>query len=608
MTRNRLVREIWSRIQIFVDEWGALDLDPLDNTLEWAAFTHFAVATLLREHNLSYEEIIEICAKDGSRDKAIDAIWMDFSQDPPELHVFQCNETEVYKEDWDRMLDGLVGLLDSIGPTAANNWLNEWSRDFLSEHPSEFTVTFHLVTGRKARGDLQLHEKDEVLLESRRKSIFDIHDIEELDRHLSETQRRYDPIDIDLSVPEDSYFLNTSSNHTRVISALISCEQLARIFDRYGKELFRLNPRYFLSLRSPNNREIRDSILKDPERFHTLNNGLTATAEQMRVDSAHTAGSPTNIHIRDFQIVNGCQTTNVIHRVWNSGTEGGRAVEKAQILIRIVDDDTSDYYNKVSHASNTQTPLKVSDWRSTESVHPRLRNEFNALSTPWFYEYWRGDWNTEWADQSDRRKYLITGSNNQYRMLTTEALAQHGWAFLGSGYKSADQGKRVMEDDALFHRVFPPDTIHCTQLLLSYLIGIKADKVLKDRAISENRKPGHYSAFKFPSITVVAKTLCMLHRQPEEQYLSPDISTALINNLDDWCPNLLKFIADGLISHLDQMIRIDASRGYRALVRRADWVDDSWPAIRSSINLNAEINPDSFLPGLTSAAINKLPA
>src|SRR5262249_49256965 len=89
---------------------------------------------------------------------------------------------------------------------------------------------------------------------------------------------------------------------------MIPGDLLAKIYREHGARLLEQNVRTFLQARGKVNRGIRDTILNQPEMFLAYNNGLCATAAQIRIDSE--SGPVANIRsITDFQIVNGGQTT-----------------------------------------------------------------------------------------------------------------------------------------------------------------------------------------------------------------------------------------------------------------------------------------------------------
>ena len=544
---NSSIENVRSKVQVLIDAWGAHELDPMGETLEWARFRNFAVDTLLLEHDLSTDEFLDMCAVDGTRDKGIDAIWLDEGGAPAVLHLFQCKDQKPQRGDWSKMAAGLLDLFDPSRPQAMNRFLREWSAAFSDNHPAEFSVVCHLAgaeaapdTLRKANG----HSENRGLLGKDRTFIYEVHDIYDLNERLNATIRRTVPIDATVLVTNDEAFEYSEGPARKMVVALVPARFLANQFELHGKELFRLNPRYFLSLRSPNNREISTSLLEDPERFHLLNNGITSTSSGVAINRGPAVrfegDNPpvSELTMRDFQIVNGCQTTAVIHRISKEGPKGKNAVNNARVLMRVIEDPTPDYYETISVASNTQTPLKHSDWRSFEKVHDRLRREFDALPERWFYEYWRGTWDTDYADSRSRLPYLKKGTSGKqrtYRKLTSTDLAQHGWAFLGAGYRSAEEPRRVMEDDETWQRVFPEATLHCSQLLLAYLIGRSANEVLQDEAEAIGQKKGHYSALKFPIVATIARILRILHESQEGEYLSVSLSQQLIRDIDSWC-------------------------------------------------------------------------
>ena len=85
--------------------------------------------------------------------------------------------------------------------------------------------------------------------------------------------------------------------------------QLARIYDRWSSRLLEQNVRVFLQARGNVNRGIRGTIENNPEMFFAYNNGITATAES--IETEWQGGTLLLTRLRNFQIVNGGQTTAV---------------------------------------------------------------------------------------------------------------------------------------------------------------------------------------------------------------------------------------------------------------------------------------------------------
>jgi len=87
--------------------------------------------------------------------------------------------------------------------------------------------------------------------------------------------------------------------------AVIPARILADIYQDYGTRLLEQNVRTFLQFRGDINKGIRDTILKKPHMFMAYNNGIPATAESVQL----TEDQKEILSIKDFQIVNGGQTT-----------------------------------------------------------------------------------------------------------------------------------------------------------------------------------------------------------------------------------------------------------------------------------------------------------
>ena len=93
--------------------------------------------------------------------------------------------------------------------------------------------------------------------------------------------------------------------------AILPGQVLATIYDRWGARLLEQNVRVFLQARTNVNKGIRATLETDPTMFFAYNNGITATAEDVTV--AKTEGGILLQRMKNFQIVNGGQTTASIH-------------------------------------------------------------------------------------------------------------------------------------------------------------------------------------------------------------------------------------------------------------------------------------------------------
>ncbi|MGA4687343.1 AIPR family protein [Micromonospora sp. AB353] len=136
------------------------------------------------------------------------------------------------------------------------------------------------------------------------------------------------------------------------------------------KILFYENVRDFQGYNSVNS-EIRRT-LRDADRrgrFAVLNNGITIVAREMT-----TAGE--EVHIRDFQIVNGCQTCHVLFDQRESLSDG------VYVNVRLIQSNDEDVIGGIIAATNRQTAVSEDDLAARESFHKKLEDFFVAQSEP----------------------------------------------------------------------------------------------------------------------------------------------------------------------------------------------------------------------------------
>src|ERR1700722_4408222 len=113
--------------------------------------------------------------------------------------------------------------------------------------------------------------------------------------------------------------------------AVIPGDWLARIYDLYGGRLLEQNVRTFLQARGKVNKGIRKTILEEPHRFFTYNNGIAATAES--VDKIQEGGVTRVRALRNLQIVNGGQTTASIFNAMKK--DRGAPIERVSVPMKL---------------------------------------------------------------------------------------------------------------------------------------------------------------------------------------------------------------------------------------------------------------------------------
>ena len=187
--------------------------------------------------------------------------------------------------------------------------------------------------------------------------------------------------------------------------AVVPGQILNDLYLEYGSKLLEGNVRSFLSVRGKVNKSIQSTIKNYPEMFFAYNNGIAATATE--IETEMTSEGLKIIKIKDFQIVNGGQTTASIANTLlkakkNEHVDISRLYVPMKISVlehamaeRIIP--------KISEYSNSQNKVDASDFFSNHPFHIRMEEYSRKTAIPsinrnqfqqyWFYERTRGQYN-----------------------------------------------------------------------------------------------------------------------------------------------------------------------------------------------------------------------
>jgi cold shock CspA family protein len=138
---------------------------------------------------------------------------------------------------------------------------------------------------------------------------------------------------------------------------------------RLQRSLFYDNVRDFLGNNAVNEdirRTLADSSLHD--NFTILNNGITIVARALNQVGP-------KFKLSDFQIVNGCQTSHVLHSARNN-------VSSVFIPIKLVITDNQEVTNRVIKATNWQTEVKEEAFESLKDFQKELEEFYRIVEVP----------------------------------------------------------------------------------------------------------------------------------------------------------------------------------------------------------------------------------
>lgn len=135
------------------------------------------------------------------------------------------------------------------------------------------------------------------------------------------------------------------------------------------KSVFEDNVRDFQGDANDVNQVIGNTITgSHSDLFSVLNNGVTIVADSV---------SPTgdNFTLRDYQIVNGCQTSNVLFNNRNSPS-----ISRVEIPIKIIATTNEEVKNQITLATNNQTPIKKEQLAALTEFQRNLEKYYNSFA------------------------------------------------------------------------------------------------------------------------------------------------------------------------------------------------------------------------------------
>ena len=215
---------------------------------------------------------------------------------------------------------------------------------------------------------------------------------------------------------------------------------LADIYDRYGSKLLEGNVRSFLSTKVAVNKKIRTTILKTPQMFFAFNNGISATA--MDVEIANTDHGRFITFARDFQIINGGQTTASISnaRYKDKADLNGIYVQmKLTVIDESSPEESDELIRNISRSSNSQNKVSDADFFASHPFHRRMEQISRLIFAPavdgaqyetkWFYERARGQYLQEQMrlTPAKKKQFELQNPKNKVIRKTDLAKVQNPW-------------------------------------------------------------------------------------------------------------------------------------------------------------------------------------
>ena len=208
---------------------------------------------------------------------------------------------------------------------------------------------------------------------------------------------------------------------------------LADIYDKYGSQLLEGNVRSFLSTKVAVNKKIRETILKCPSMFFAYNNGVSATDVRLE----HTPNGTYIVSAKDFQIINGGQTTASLSNTRHKDKADLQGIYVQMKLTEIDESDmdrSTELVRNISRSSNSQNKVTDADFFSTHPFHIRMEQHSRRIFAPaeagaqyetkWFYERAKGQFLQAQMRLTPAKKRQFLLQNPKSKVITKTDLAK----------------------------------------------------------------------------------------------------------------------------------------------------------------------------------------
>lgn len=227
----------------------------------------------------------------------------------------------------------------------------------------------------------------------------EIWDLERLFR-INEVNAIREPIKIDLNdfLQEGIIGLETleipdNNSGYQCFLSIVPGYLLADLYKKFSSELLESNVRAFLGQTGKFNKGIRDTIRTNPQMFLPYNNGITATAQEVK--TIRKDGKLYIQNLEDFQIVNGGQTTaSLFHTRKKYPSEVDLSKVNVQMKLTVIKD---------TEVKNIEVPL-IARYANSQNKVSELDLSSN---NPFFVE----------IEKLSRRNYVVNSENKRQQIL-----------------------------------------------------------------------------------------------------------------------------------------------------------------------------------------------
>ncbi|MGQ0795740.1 MAG: AIPR family protein [Nitrosopumilaceae archaeon] len=294
---------------------------------------------------------------------------------------------------------------------------------------------------------------------------------------------------------ELEYYLR---NNNTIIGA-IALGKLGHFVRRTRKYIFESNIRKFLPVKTKVNKQLRETLVKEPEEVFYYNNGITIVV----TDFEELGDKSIKLHAP--QIVNGAQTSTTIADVVS-----GDPHINGSIQITIIKEDVRATRNNITRYRNSQNAVKGRDLISLERFHDSISLQLEQLG--YYYEQQAGAWMA--LNEKQRKSYEGNEVFKKYlpydhdkRIPASDAIQAMAAALEQDPAKAYGSVSKYMPGGTEYHKIFEEGKLDDNHrfLLYPYLIKSYCEKEFSYGTKKANMDEKKYARLLF--VTAYFQTL-----------------------------------------------------------------------------------------------------
>jgi len=206
------------------------------------------------------------------------------------------------------------------------------------------------------------------------------------------------------------------------------------------QSIFDDNVRDFQGVTNLVNSNINETLnSENPELFSVLNNGVTIVADSIKISS-------NTITVSDYQIVNGCQTSNVLYENRNN-----IEIDDINIPLRLIVTSNEDIKSQITVSTNNQTAIKKEQLAAMSDFQKNLQHYYASINGEGklYYERRAKEYN---SDRNVVKRKIITIANQIKSFSSMFSKNPHlVTTYLGTLVKNmGNSGSKLFEADHQF--------------------------------------------------------------------------------------------------------------------------------------------------------------